>query len=94
MGRDRKFSRRDKTRQTKNLENFSRRDKTLRQKYEFKTKQDSKDAYRDKSRLLSTLKFDFKTSRDIQIFENLETRRDKTAFLVLSRPGNRDKTEF
>ena len=72
----------------------TRQDKALRQKYGFKTKQDSKDAYRDKSRLLSSLKFDFKTSRDIQIFENLETRRDKTAFLVLSWPGNRDKTEF
>ena len=28
MGRDRKFSRRDKTRQTQKFENFSRRDKT------------------------------------------------------------------
>ena len=47
-----------------------------------------KDAHRDKSRHLQSQKFRL---RDNFETEKIETRRDETAFLVSSRPRNRDE---
>ena len=52
----------------------------------FKTNQDSKRLF--ETRLFSHLKYRFETRRDFQSIQNLETRRDKTAFPVSSRLGN------
>ena len=50
-----------------------------------------KDTCRDKTRLLGSQKFIFGTRRDFGPFQNSETRQDKTAIPVSSRPGNRDE---
>ena len=74
MGRDRKFSRRDKTRQTQNLENVSRRDKSRHW-----------DKNMD-SRQSKTAKMHVETSQDFQVLWNLISRQVETfKFLKTSR---------
>ena len=79
MGRDRILSRQDKTRNQGQFKTgLSRQIKTAF-------------CFQDKTRLTCSLKSRFETSQDFQIFQKFETRRDKTACLVLSWPGFRDK---
>ena len=68
----------------------TRRDLETRQDKYIQDKSRQQKAFRDKTRLLSLLKFRFETRQDFHITQNLETRRDETAFPVSSRPGIRD----
>ena len=78
MGRDRKISRRDKTRLGQSLELISRQDKTRHgdKTNEFKTKQDSKRHV--------------ETRQDFQVLRNLDSRQVKT--FAIFKSSRRDGT--
>ena len=89
MGRDRKISRRDKTRQGQSLEIFSRQDKTRHsfKTNKFKTTQDSKryvETRQDLQVLCDLVSRQDETFAIFKISRRDRTRQDETAFPVSS----------